>query len=207
MENRELALDVSAVDLPEGFALPDWSAPFDPGPYFDCVPAEATSKGMFLQALVEEAHRRGVTLPDEGPFQAFYDYPLARCMELTLEAAKLIHPDLSVREALRRIGRLSYGTFAESLIGRVVFGIAGRDMGRILKLASKGASIASTHGKIEVVDLQANTAMLRVSDVYVFAECFNTGIAESVFEVCGKQGIVAQRMSSLSDGEFWLQWA
>jgi uncharacterized protein (TIGR02265 family) len=198
---------VHAHDLPEGFELPDWDAPFDPQLYFDIVPLDATAKGMFLQALADEAERLGKTFELPRRYYAFHNYPLQECMELTLEAAKLIHPDASLREALRRLGRLSYRTFADSMIGRAVFGIAGGDVGRILSLASKGASVASTVGKIEVASQGESSATLRVSEIYVFAECFNVGIAEGVLEVCGREGYVAQRMTSLTEGEFLVRWS
>ena len=86
----------------------------------------------------------------------------------------------------------------------MVFGIAGTDVGRILKLASKGAAIASTVGKMEVVDLQDHSAVLRVTDIYIFAECFNVEMAEGVLHACGRDGHVAQRMQSLTEGDFYI---
>ena len=162
---------------------------------------------MFIQALYDEADRAGVELPSPRRYHAFHSYPLRECMERTLEAASLIHPDCTQRDAIHRLGWLSYQTFADSMIGRAVFGIAGRDVGRILKLASRGASIASSVGKIEVASLSDDSVMLYVFEIYVFAECFNVGITEGVLRACGKQGFVAQKMTSLTEGEFYLRWS
>lgn len=202
-----IAENIAAYDLPDGFSLPDWRLPFDPTPYFDAVPEDATAKGMFLQALFEEAACKDVRLGEEGErFYPFRNYPLRRCMELTVEAAEKPYPDLTLRDGIRRVAWLSYATFAQSMIGRVVFGVAGQEVGRILQLASKGASIASTVGKMEVVDLQKDSAVLRVSDIYIFAECFNVGMAESVLRACNREGIVAQQMFSPTEGDFYVRW-
>jgi uncharacterized protein (TIGR02265 family) len=93
------------------------------------------------------------------------------------------------------------------MIGRAIFGLAGRDVGSILKLASKGASVASNVGKMEVLDLQPESAILRVSEIYIFPECFNAGMAEGVLMACGVEGFVAQKMLSLTEGDFYLGWA
>jgi len=206
MTRIPLSQPVAELDLPEGFALPDWDRPFDPAAYFGIVPEYATAKGMFVQALLDEADRLGIALELDQRYYPFLNYPLRECMEITLKAAATFYPESSPRDGLRRVARLSYTTFAASMIGRVVFGIAGQDVGRILKLASKGASIASTVGKMEVVDLQEHSAVLRVAEIYIFAECFNVGMAEGVLSACGRDGYVAQRMRSLTEGDFYICW-
>jgi hypothetical protein len=97
---------VAEFDLPEGFAVPDWNAPFDPAPYFEGVPAGATAKGMFVQALLDEAERLGVSLDFGKRYFPFHSYPLRECMEITLQAAATLYPESSPRDALRRVAQL-----------------------------------------------------------------------------------------------------
>jgi uncharacterized protein (TIGR02265 family) len=199
-------LPIEAMDLPDGFALPDWNAPIDLEACLDRVPRDAASKGMFVQAMADELKRHGKTPSRMERWVAFRDYPLREVMEFIIEAGQLLHPAAPTREQLRRTSRIGYETFSSSMIGKVIFGTVGRDVKRIFRLAGRAFPHAMSHGKIECEIVDDQTAIMRASDVYLFADCFAPGIAEGTLDACGLQGVVATRPISHSEIDLWIRW-
>ena len=202
----EPQLDVGAPDVPPGFSLPDWSAPVDTEAFFRICPEDATAKGMFLQAMRDEVERQGKTLSLKGKIHAFRDYPMHKVMEIILETAELAFGRLPQRDGIRHVTRLGYTTFASTMIGRAVFQIVGRKVGRILDLSPKAVAYSSSVGRVVAAYVDETARVLRISDVYPFGEPFSIGMIEGVLIACGRRGYVAQRPLSLINGEFFVRW-
>ena len=90
------------------------------------VPHEQRLKGMFYQPLVDELGAdwgRVVTElvepPRFGRFLPFTDYALVDHADLAFRAARRRHPDLGLREAIRRVARADMLTFLGSTLGRI----------------------------------------------------------------------------------------
>jgi uncharacterized protein (TIGR02265 family) len=204
--SSELQLDFAAPDVPPGFSLPDWSAPVDTEAFFRICPGDATAKGMFLQAMRDEVERRGKILSLKGRIHAFKDYPMRQVMEIILETAELAFGQLPQRDGIRHVTRLGYTTFASTMIGRAVFGIVRRSVGRILDLSPKAVAYGSSVGRVVVTEVDETARVLRISDVYPFSEPFSIGMIEGVLIACGRRGYVAQRLLTLIEGEFFVRW-
>jgi uncharacterized protein (TIGR02265 family) len=202
----EFDADRSRMELPAGFDWPDWDAPFDAQAYLDALPAGATGKGMFPKRLQREAQRVDIDLGFDTHFVAFKDYPLELCMRVTLEAARRLHPDAPLREGMRRVAWMSYETFVDSLIGRVVFGVLGEDLKSIFKVAAKGIGHSTNVGTMRTEALDGRTVMICAEDAYFFTECFAPALAEGVLRAHGREGWVAQRVHSLTSCEFLVHW-
>ena len=170
------------------------------------MPADATVKGMFLNATVETVKGLGGPSLAEERFFAFRDYPLRRSLELLVEGARHVYADQPPREGLRRLARPGYAVFADSLIGKVVFAAIGRDPAAIYKLAAKAWRHAASVGKLEPQIVDPHTALIRVSELYL-TDAVGIAIAEGVLEACGRDGYVAQRMRSPLEGEFLIHWS
>src|SRR5688500_5936387 len=109
------------------YRAPAPDPPLDLGAHLACLPPNATCKGMFfrdLLALVERkasaaelAARAGIP---ERRYLPFSDYSMSDNMRLTVEVAKVAHPNLSLGAAVRRLGSTSYTTFLSSHAGRVI---------------------------------------------------------------------------------------
>lgn len=210
MENvtspREGELPLADLELPDGFAFPDWSAPFDLQEHLRSVPADATVKGMFLSSTVEAVRDSGGGLLTSEKFTAFRDYPLSRTLELLVEGAPLVYPDLPLRDGMRRLARPAFPVFAGSLVGRAVFAAVGRDPRSVLGLASRAWRHATNTGKLESEPQDENTTLVRVCEFHL-TEAVAVGIAEGVLEACGRRGRVARRMQSPTEGDFLIRWA
>jgi uncharacterized protein (TIGR02265 family) len=204
--SRRADIPVETLEIPEGFAFPAWESPLDVDAYLRIVPPEATVKGLFLMRLIQELERAGKPLPTDKRYFTFHDYSLRECMELLALGAPLLYPEHSVRNGIRRLAWLAYGTFTETMIGRVIFGLAGTRPGAVFRLAPRGLSQASSVGKIVPVVTDRESVVLRISQVYCFPDCFGVGMAEGVLDALNVRGYVAVRMQDLTEGEIYIRW-
>lgn len=206
MSKHLLAPPTSALDLPAGFHLPDWESPLDVESHLALVPEGCTAKGLFLRALLAEVERHGRSLPTRETYQGFHDYPLRHCLEQLVDGARLLYPGVPLRTGIRRLSWLAYDAFADSLIGRVIFGVLGRRVGAILGLAGRGVAHAANVGKVETEMLDEGEAILRAADVYAFLDCFGVGLVEAILRRCDAEGLVAVRMRSPTAGDLYVRW-
>ncbi len=191
---------------PAGFVAVDLRVNVDVASYMRRVPRHATGKGMFLLRLLEELDRRGIARPTQERFLPFSDYPFQRCIELNAEAARLMYPTVPLSDALRRVAWWSFDTFADSLIGQVLFGAVRHDVASILKLSSRALSYTTNVGTYELDVVRDRTAVLHVHDAFLFAEYFAVGMLEGVLRSCECDGQVLSRMESLTSGAFYVRW-
>lgn len=173
----------------DAFRTPDWTRPLEPEAFYELMPEHATAKGMFFELVLDELERQGLRAHlrrDVPPYRGFKDYPYRDLLELEVEAAQLLHPRVSLREGLRRLGRLSFPMFTSSMIGRVVFGVIGADPGRVLRLAAKGYGIAANTGHAEPLDVGEDQGVLRLETIYNFPAAYHVGLVEGALEMYGR---------------------
>lgn len=197
---------MSPRSWPEGFSLPDFSAPLDARELELPLPEGATVKGFFFQRALRELDARG--LPHEGDrrYTMFKDYPLDAYRRLLLESAALLHPGLPRREALRRLGQLAYPALADTMIGRVIFGAFGEDIASVMKAAAKGYKVSLHPGSARVLDSGTQHARIRLDDIFVFADCYQVGVFEGAITACRRSGEVAMKRYSPSSVELHVAW-
>ncbi len=187
--------------------VPDYNRPIDVGEYVRLVPTSATIKGMFLSTLLDTLGADRSRLPEgQRRYVAFKDYPLVDQVKLVATVAATLHPKLSLREAIRRIGHTIYPTFAASLVGRVTFAAVGKDPRALLTAGSKAYQFSSNVGKAEIVKLEERRALLTMCDMYNFIDCYQVGILEGALSVIGFEPTVRLKLDSLSSGVFELTW-
>lgn len=193
------------LELPPGFAPPDWEAPFDLAAHLRRVPDDATVKGMFLTSVVDDVHARCGSRLTEERYTAFRDYPLSRLLELMVEGAGRVYPRRPVRDGMRRLARPSFSVFDSSLVGRAVFAVSRHDPHNVFRIGSRAWRHATNLAKVESEKLDETAVVLRVRDFH-FTDAVAVGIAEGVLEACGRPGSVAVRMESPSAGDFLVRW-
>lgn len=191
---------------PSGFLPVNLRVVVDVNGYLKRVPRHAKGKGMFLVRLLEELDRRGIPRPTSERFLPFTDYPLQRCLELNAEAARLMFPTIPLSDGLRRVAWTSFDTFANSLIGQVLFGAVRHDVESILKLSSRALAYTTNVGSYELEVVRDRTAVFHVRDVYLFAEYFAMGMLEGVLRSCECDGQILSRMDSTTSGAFYVRW-
>jgi uncharacterized protein (TIGR02265 family) len=175
--------------FPKGFGPPDDETPLTDDP--TSIPAGATVKGFFFQRAIEELDKRGKTYDGPRRYTVFKDYPLGDYRELLLTAATQLYPSMKPRGALRRLGRLAYPTLAQTMIGRVIFGVLGNDLSSVMKAAAKGYKVSIHPGSATVIDVGDRHAHVRLEEIHVFVDCYQVGVFEGAIEACGRRGEVA----------------
>ena len=171
------------------------------------TPAHATVKGMYIDSFLQTLEQKRIPRPTSDRFVSFKDYPLQRYMTMLLEACPTLYPHCSIREGLKRQGRLVYPTLASSTVGKIMFAIAGRSWQAALPLASRAWEISLNPGSATLSEVTKNSAILSLRDVYHFADCFQVGIMEGAMETFLVTGTVTPRpMGRLCDVDLLLQW-
>jgi uncharacterized protein (TIGR02265 family) len=198
--------DVSLPSVPRGFVRPDDAAPFDPLPNILAVPSDHGIRGLYFNSMIDEANIKGVAISADRSYIDFKYYPVREQLELMIDVAQRFHPGSSLRGAVRRIGRTVYPVFAASLVGRVMFGVLGNDLARIMKIASKGYECSLSHAHASVVACNPHSARVRLENNYAFIDAYQVGVFEGALEACNREGEVYVRQDSVSEGEIFVRW-
>jgi uncharacterized protein (TIGR02265 family) len=193
--------------VPSGFAAPNFEAGFDLRAALERIPDHATGKGMFVRRLLGELACRDLPHPFDASFLPFQDVSLRTCAEVNVYAARALHPGLPLPEALRRVARMSFDTFQESLAAQLILTGTHHNPHPILALASRLVSYTTNVGTLQSVAVDATTRLIRARDSYLFAEYFGVGMAEGVLHACGKRGRVLVKAHTPTDVDFLICWS
>jgi uncharacterized protein (TIGR02265 family) len=188
------------------FVVPDWDAPLNVDASLRAVPDGATVKGMFLQRLLDDAAAKGVAPAGRGPYRAFKDYPLRELLEIEVELAPRLFPAVALREGLRRLGWTAYPTLVSSLIGRIIFGVLGDDLPAIFRTAMKGYKVSISVGSASVIEVGSNHAVIRLQEMYNFADSYQVGVFEGVFRHYDRSGKVKCHRTGEFDLDILAMW-
>ena len=186
------------------FHAPNFTAPVDASAQKRLVPPGGTLKGMQLQALVDECARGGHVV--EKRFTAFREYSGEELVDLLVESASLCHPRVPRREGMRRLGHVAYPTLAQSMLGRVVFGLVGNDPKNLVALVSKGYMLSNSSGSAETLEVTESDAILRLQGIYSFIDAWHVGIIEGAFAAIGRDCTVRIKLRSPTSADFLVAW-
>lgn len=189
----------------DGFHAPDFNQTVDVDAHLQRCRPEATTRGMFLADIVEALKQRNLPLPAKR-YQAFGSYPQREFITVAADAARHLYPGLAQKEALRRLGQLAYPTFADTMIGKVMYGVLGKDVAAIMKVAPRGYEAVLSHGRAELVQSGPKMARVRLTDVATFLDSYQVGVFEGAFKSCNVAGTVKVKLDSPVTGEFLLEW-
>jgi uncharacterized protein (TIGR02265 family) len=204
--------EVLSVDLARAeqhtseFRLPDWSAPIDLAERLHRVPAEHTIKGMFIQWILEEARAASGSAPASDRYAPFQDYPLREWIELLVGCVPLSHPQVPVREGLRRFGQRAYAMFAASVVGQVLVGVADQGAGARIRLLPRIYRIAGRAGNVDASFPAPHRAIVHLRDVWDFPDAYHVGVCEGGLRALGVSGQVKVRMISQASADLDVCW-
>lgn len=195
------------MSAPSGsFVAPPWDEPLDPETVLAEIPASATIAGMFFLALAEGAERRQVELALPRPrYVPFTFYPVREFAPLLVKAAGLFHPQLSLREGLRRIGTAGPAAFLSSTLGRVTLG-ASEGVHATVSAIAKTYSINTRPSRCTVLQTEPRFMVLALDDVCYFLDSHHVGVFEGTLEHAGVAGRVLIRRRSATAADLRLEW-
>jgi uncharacterized protein (TIGR02265 family) len=173
------------------FLPPVWTAPLDTDARIAQVPPKAIVKGMFFSSAVDLAKRLdpdGARALGEKKYFAFKDYPLVEHVRVLAACGRLAYPGESPRQGVRLLGRVAFEVFADSMVGRAVFGIAGRSWDDAMRLVTRAYSTTGPVGTAELVESTPARAVITFRQIWNFPDSYHVGVIEAAMEHYGKRG-------------------
>lgn len=205
-------LDLHALDRelvsngfdPGQFSPPDFQASLEYERRIAATPMTATVRGMYFSYLLRAA--KGFDLGDTDRYIAFRNYPMRDYMDLLVRFARAVYPHLALREGLRRIGWETMPTLLESIVGRVVFAVAGRDLMQVINLAPRAYQLSISPGWVAVPVCSERQAVVEFRGIWNFPECYQVGVMEGVCRTYGRTGVSRVRVLSEQDVDLLIRW-
>lgn len=202
-----------AFALGEDFRRPRDEYRFELEEALATVSPEATVKGLFLQSVIDRVPDRAALfrragLPDRR-IVPFLDFPYHHYIQVLVAAAETLHPGVPRTVALRRFHLNYYETFAETLPGRVMFGVLGRDAERVMPIGPRGWQVnLKNAGDVRGTSLGPRHVR------YVFAhypalicECCDIGVVEGALRFFGEsEREVRIRTPRIDHTEIDIRW-
>ena len=188
------------------FADPDWDAPLDVDAYLAAIPAELSTKGMFFDSPIRQARERSDETPGREYYAAFSNYPMREYVEVAVRCAELAYPGTTVRQGLRRIGQEIYPAFFATMIGRVLFKFAGKDVHTALRAVPRAYKVSTPHVDVKIVTVGERRAVLALRQVWDVPEASQVGVFEGGLQAFDLDGRVRLRQLSLCDVDLELSW-
>lgn len=191
--------------FPASFVPTDWQKPLDVDAVLAAIPPDATTKGMFFNDCLKLRTHAGLS-PLDNRYTIFKDYPQREFVSLAAKCAAEIYPEMSLREALRQLGHTAYPTMVSTHIGRILFGFLGNDVRRAMKMAGKGYSVSMSHVAVTHINDGEDFAHIRLTDIFIFPDCYQVGVSEGAVEAMGRRGETRVRKVAPHSYEFYIRW-
>jgi uncharacterized protein (TIGR02265 family) len=163
---------------------PPWTAPLDVDAVLRSLPSTATISGMFIAALVQEAKRVGATLPS---------------------ARERVYPGVPIRQALRKLGRGAPTALVASTLGKVVLAAAA-GAHEVIDAMAKAYPLNARPSHVTVLERGAQRAVVRLEEVYYFADCHHVGAFEGALKYAGVRGKVLISPRGKGAVDLLLEW-
>ena len=193
------------MDSGHEFVERDYAAPLDIAAVLARVPADATLRAFYPRAIIEHARRIGRPLPVERFFFEKDTCSLRDVVELLPLAASVLHPDVPVREGLRRIGRLSHEAMLSSPVGRVLFGVVRKHVPSYLKMVPMGVRRSGSHARAGVEIVDKRTAVVSLDEYRSYVEGA-IGAIEAALEDAGVSPTVKVRTRAVDAFDLLITW-
>jgi uncharacterized protein (TIGR02265 family) len=196
---------LSEID-PTSFREPDWTAPLEVAEYVARCTEAHRLKGLFVQSVVDIAHRAGQAPGRARRYLPFKEYPCSEYIQVAEECARLVWPRHPVRQALREFGREAFPTFRSTMIGKVLLAASGDDLVNVFRVAPRVYEVSITPGSVRS-SVEQGRALLELRDIPTFADSFHVGALEGVLETYHARGSVRVRVHTLFDVDLLVEWA
>ncbi|MET0387491.1 MAG: DUF2378 family protein [Polyangiales bacterium] len=189
------------------FREPPWEAPLDIERELESIPPSAQIRGMFLIPLVQETRRAHVgTMPKvRDRYVPFQFYPLREHARLLVETCIQVYPKLSLRQALRKLGRGAPSAFVASTLGRVVMH-PNMSIFEITSGLARGYELSLKPGTAFVEQVNDNALDVTLIDIHYFIDTHHVGAFEGAMSFGGKKGRVRIQRVSAAQAVLRLEW-
>jgi len=188
------------------FVAPSWTAPLDAERAIAAMPEDATIAGMFFLALIDGAERRQIELGFPRPrYLPFGFYPVREFARQLVKAAPLFHPNATLRQSLRLIGKVGPRAFLSSTLGKVTLGATEGVHAAVTAIANTYA-VNIRPSRCQVRESLPRSMLLSLDDVPHFLDCHHVGVFEGCLELAGAKGEVRIHPRGERAADLWLSW-
>ena len=188
------------------FVEPPHGAPLDGERELSSIPESARVRGLLIAPMIVEAKRRGVTRPaPRERYVAFNLYPLREHARVLIDHCQDLYPDLTLRAALRKIGRAAPNAFLGSTIGKVTLAPA-QGVHDIVSAFCKGYELSLEPGEAQVVEHGDNHMIVALREVYHFLDSHHVGSFEGALKHAGLRGKVSIAVHAPAVADLLLEW-
>lgn len=188
------------------FDEPPWDAPLDTALSIQAMPEDATISGMFLAPLVDEARRRGVVLPGARErYLAFRFYPLREHASLLVDAATAFFPELSTRQALRKLGRGGPRALVASTLGRVLLGSV-EGVTEAFRAMARAYPLNAHPSRVEIESAGEQALVVHMDEIHYFIDSHHIGVFEGLMRYAGVDGRVSYASRGTTAGDLLCEW-
>lgn len=171
------------------------------------IPADAMVRGFVIADVLAVAERAGHRLRPDLAISLWKTYPATLYLDVLVEAARRVHPELPVRDAIRRIARTTFTALASTSLGRAIFAAAGRQVRPLLWLTAQGFQLSgSRNATAELVGCGSDSAVLRIENCPALLESAVAGGVEGLLEACQLDFEVRAERHSPTEGYLYLHW-
>ena len=153
---------------------------------FAKFPPDFTVKGMFFTRLlglgarfVEPVKPKLLGPPRGGRYLPFNDYPQVDYSRMCHAVAVGLHPTLAIPEAMRRLARQDFNTFAASAIGRVSLALMGDVKHAILGMPATYDAVMKG-GTVTAKMIATDEFELVFREFYGWVDCYPIGNIEGI---------------------------
>lgn len=187
------------------FREPPWDAPFDAAREIESIPATAQIRGMFIIPVLQEAKRAGGSLRARERYVPFQFYPLREHAQLMVDACSIVSPQLSLRQALRRLGRGAPRAFLASTLGRVVLQPA-QGVLEVVTALAKGYELNMKPGRAYAEQRKPRVVDVTLEQIYSFIDCHQVGAFEGAVHFAGERSKVRIHRINSGSAVLRIEW-
>lgn len=205
---------MAQIETTTAFNRPTFETPVDVAAYLRACPKSATTRGTFFQFVVNFVEKEKRKVPDalfEGVsarrWVSWGSHPLVDFMRLAVNAAGVVHADLPLGEALRRIGWMAYPSFAATMAGRVVIYAFGDDLDALMMAMPRAYSVSISNASVTSTRIASGHWVVAMRDVYNFVDTYQLGVIEGAVRARGFTPQVRIRKGVRPwDADFDVRW-
>ena len=208
-EDGSVATSLPTPPSSATFVAPSYTAPLDIDAVIAQIPETAQIKGFFVNNYEKMLTMRRPELAQQirdalprRSYASLHNYPRGEVLRAEVALAKVLAPDVSTREALRRACNLVYPMFLSSLLGRVVLSTVGRNVDTVLALGPRMMSSVVNYGSVAAEKLGERHWRYHYRDYYSWLDSGDVGVIEGLLGHYGKEPDLTVYMNG--PFEMWL---
>jgi uncharacterized protein (TIGR02265 family) len=188
------------------FAVPNWNASIDFDARLAAIPANATTRGMFLSLLLQSVGPNAAPSVRSRRYLAFKKYPLREYVELLAQCCADPGSRTSDAQRVRQLGRAVYPNYAKTITGTAIFAAAGHNYRRVLELCPAAYRIAVEPSEVIVRSITDGHAVIELRGLWNVPDFHQVGIFEGAMQVCRAQGAIRVQAIDFGAADLEITW-